>query len=125
MSVHMIVRDAGGGTKHLRVFGEGSGKALVAKRGSQSIHQRLSLPGASIIRPNYLCVFVGQFERFEVQFKGRPLEVSTGAMSTVIVGELAETFEAITAAFASAADRGPAVLVVKVSNACPLGNAPE
>ena len=64
-------------------------------------------------------------DTFLDQFKGRPLEVSTGAMSTVIVGELAETYEAITAAFASAADRGPAVLVVKVSNACPLGNAPE
>jgi uncharacterized protein YqgV (UPF0045/DUF77 family) len=48
------------------------------------------------------------------------LEISAGAMSTIIVGELKEAFEAMAEAFASVADDGAAVLVVKVSNACPL-----
>lgn len=64
-------------------------------------------------------------DTFLHHFKGRLLEVRTGAMSTVIVGELTETFEAMAEAFASVAKLCPAVLVVKVSNACPRESAPE
>jgi uncharacterized protein YqgV (UPF0045/DUF77 family) len=59
------------------------------------------------------------------EFSNRPLEVTTGPMSTLVVGEVAVIFNALSAAFAGAAENGPAVLVVKISNACPLGAAPD
>lgn len=58
-------------------------------------------------------------EAFLNRLGSTALEIRRGSMSTVISGELGETFEALAQCFAAAAERCPCVLVVKVSNACP------
>ena len=54
--------------------------------------------------------------------RGLPLEV--GSMSTLTWGDDATVFAALRDAFAAAAEHGPAVLQVTVSNACPLPPLP-
>jgi len=56
---------------------------------------------------------VGQFERSGI-------ECRTGSMSTVLWGDDEKVFPALIAAFREAASRGHAVMVITVSNACPL-----
>jgi uncharacterized protein YqgV (UPF0045/DUF77 family) len=58
------------------------------------------------------------------------LEVEAGAMSTVITGEDESVFGALRQAFAQATEAGEVVMVVTISNACPVsgpgkGAAPE
>lgn len=53
-------------------------------------------------------------------WRERGLDVRPGAMSTLIAGEEATVWEALRAAFAAAAACGETVMVVTVSNACPL-----
>jgi len=48
------------------------------------------------------------------------LRVQPNEMSTVIVGEATEVFEALREAFTGAAAHGPVVLTVTISNACPV-----
>jgi uncharacterized protein YqgV (UPF0045/DUF77 family) len=51
------------------------------------------------------------------------VEVNTGSMSTDIVGEEIEVFSALRAGFLAARAAGDAVMVMTVSNACPLDAA--
>jgi uncharacterized protein YqgV (UPF0045/DUF77 family) len=51
------------------------------------------------------------------------VEINTGPMSTGIVGEEIEVFSALRAGFLAACAAGDAVLVMTVSNACPLETA--
>jgi uncharacterized protein YqgV (UPF0045/DUF77 family) len=54
------------------------------------------------------------------------IERQTGAMSTVVWGDDERIFPALRDAFREAAARGPAVMVITVSNACPWpGNGPS
>jgi len=48
------------------------------------------------------------------------LKPAVGPMSTVVVGEDREIFAALREAFATAAEAGPVVMTVTVSNACPI-----
>jgi uncharacterized protein YqgV (UPF0045/DUF77 family) len=48
------------------------------------------------------------------------VEVNTGSMSTEIVGEEIDVFSAVRASFLASCATGDAVLVMTVSNACPL-----
>jgi uncharacterized protein YqgV (UPF0045/DUF77 family) len=48
------------------------------------------------------------------------VEVNTGPMSTDIAGEEIEVFSALRAGFLAARAAGDAVMVMTVSNACPL-----
>jgi uncharacterized protein YqgV (UPF0045/DUF77 family) len=48
------------------------------------------------------------------------LEVSTGAMSTVVSGDDTLLFDAIKKAFVASAADGDIVMVVTFSNACPI-----
>lgn len=54
------------------------------------------------------------------RFKEDGLEVGEGAMSTTVGGELDAVLESLRNAFADAAARGAVVLVVTLSNACPV-----
>lgn len=49
-----------------------------------------------------------------------PLELETGAMSTIAVGDDEPLFMALRDAMRAAAARGEAVMVVTISNACPV-----
>lgn len=49
------------------------------------------------------------------------LEVQPGPMSTLVRGEDDAIFAAIRSAFGHAAERGEVVMVVTLSNACPVG----
>jgi uncharacterized protein YqgV (UPF0045/DUF77 family) len=48
------------------------------------------------------------------------IELNTGPMSTVLAGNENEVFAALRGSFRAACDRGDAVMVAIVSNACPL-----
>lgn len=48
------------------------------------------------------------------------LDVHPGSMSSVVVGEEAVLFTALQQAFHRAAERGPVVMVITLSNACPV-----
>ena len=50
----------------------------------------------------------------------RGVTVRPGAMSSIVVGESATVFAALGTAYAEAAARGPVVMVVTFSNACPV-----
>ncbi|MCW8984793.1 MAG: Ykof family thiamine-binding protein [Thermoanaerobaculales bacterium] len=53
------------------------------------------------------------------------VEVNTGSMSTEMVGEEIEVFSALRASFRAACAVGDAVMVMTVSNACPLEPAAD
>lgn len=48
------------------------------------------------------------------------LKAQVGAMSTIVTGEAAAVFAALAEAFDKAAQAGPVVMAVTVSNACPV-----
>jgi uncharacterized protein YqgV (UPF0045/DUF77 family) len=52
--------------------------------------------------------------------RDRGLPCQVGSMSTLTWGDDDVVFEALREAFAHAAEQGPAVMVITVSNACPL-----
>ena len=60
-------------------------------------------------------------ERFVETLKEHELGVSVGAMSTCIEGENERVFTALQKAFAQVAEEHQAVVLVKLSNACPTG----
>jgi uncharacterized protein YqgV (UPF0045/DUF77 family) len=53
------------------------------------------------------------------------LEVRTGSMSTVVVGEAGSVFDSLKASFQSAAALGDVVMVVTLSNCCPVQTAAQ
>jgi uncharacterized protein YqgV (UPF0045/DUF77 family) len=48
------------------------------------------------------------------------LRVEPGAMSTLVYGEDGEILQALRQGFRRAAERGPAVMVITLTNACPM-----
>jgi len=58
-------------------------------------------------------------------FQKHDLEVESGAMSTVIAGEDTAVFAALQEAFGRAAEQGHVVMVVTLSNACPVSSKRE
>ena len=53
-------------------------------------------------------------------FREHELRVTPGSMSTVVSGDHASLFEALKQAFQVAAEQGEIVMVVTLSNACPV-----
>lgn len=53
-------------------------------------------------------------------FRSRGLDVKPGTMSTVVSGESDAVFEALKASFQSAAVLGDVVMVMSLSNCCPI-----
>ena len=53
-------------------------------------------------------------------FREHCLEVQPGAMSTMIMGDDQKVFSALREAFSRVAEQGHVVMVVTVSNACPV-----
>jgi len=59
-------------------------------------------------------------------FRARGLQVTSGTMSTVIVGETEAVFDALKSAFQAAAVLGDVVMAASISNCCPVaGNDPH
>jgi uncharacterized protein YqgV (UPF0045/DUF77 family) len=58
-------------------------------------------------------------DRFLDDLKEPHLEVTTGAMSTRVVGESKAIFQTMSRAFTGVSEDGQVVLVLKISNACP------
>jgi len=56
-------------------------------------------------------------------FTAHGLEVQVGSMSTLVWGDDEQVFAALKEAFRRAAERGETVMVVTLSNACPLPGA--
>lgn len=73
------------------------------------------------LKTDSLSVPIGKFIN---NLREASLEVSEGAMSTLVSGELNCVFAALAEAFAVVAEETAAVLVTKVSNACPKSSTP-
>ena len=54
------------------------------------------------------------------QLKSTGLDVEFGRMSSIVSGELPQVFDGLKEAFQKIADKKQSVLIIKVSNACPL-----
>jgi len=63
--------------------------------------------------------------RFLGDLKAAGLTVQPGNMSSTVSGDVRTVFSTIRAAFEAVAENGQVVLAMKVSNACPSGNAME
>ena len=63
--------------------------------------------------------------RFLGALKAAGLTVQPGNMSSTVSGDVRTVFPTIRAAFEAVAENGQVVLIMKVSNACPSGNAME
>jgi len=59
-------------------------------------------------------------ETLRLALEREGLELQTGPMSTLVAGDSGRVFAALQRAFEDAARRGDVVLVVTVSNACPV-----
>lgn len=59
-------------------------------------------------------------DKAEAAFRRHGLEISPGPMSTLIAGDDAAVFGALEEAFREAAGNSELVMVVMVSNACPV-----
>ena len=53
-------------------------------------------------------------------FRAHGLQVTSGAMSTTVVGEADVLFDALKASFQSAAAVGDVVMIASISNCCPV-----
>ena len=62
-----------------------------------------------------------QIERAIAVFSQHGLKVTPGSMSTVVSGDHDRMFDALKQAFQVTAAQGELVMVVTVSNACPVG----
>ena len=62
-------------------------------------------------------------EAFLRELKAAGLMVQPGSMSSIVSGDVNAVFSTMGAAFAATAEEGQVVLVMKVSNACPSGQA--
>jgi uncharacterized protein YqgV (UPF0045/DUF77 family) len=58
-------------------------------------------------------------------FRARGLDVRAGTMSTVIVGEPGAVFDGLKESFQSAASLGDLVMVLSISNCCPVTTAEQ
>ena len=54
------------------------------------------------------------------QLKSTGLDVEFGRMSSIVSGELPLVFDGLKEAFQKTADNSQSVLIIKISNACPL-----
>ncbi len=63
-------------------------------------------------------------EAFIRDLKAAGLTVQPGNMSSIVSGDVSAVFSTMGAAFAAAAEDSQVVLVMKVSNACPVVQAP-
>ena len=54
------------------------------------------------------------------QLKSTGLDVEFGRMSSIVSGELSQVFDGLKEAFQQITDKKQSVLIIKVSNACPL-----
>jgi uncharacterized protein YqgV (UPF0045/DUF77 family) len=61
-----------------------------------------------------------QIERAIAVFSEHGLKVTPGSMSTVVSGDYDRMFDALKQAFREAAEQGETVMVVTLSNACPV-----
>ncbi len=59
-------------------------------------------------------------ETVRAAFAARGLTPQIGPMSTIVVGDGAAIFAALSEAFAKSAETGEIVMTVTVSNACPI-----
>jgi uncharacterized protein YqgV (UPF0045/DUF77 family) len=59
-------------------------------------------------------------ERALAIFREYELTVTPGSMSTVVSGDYDRLFDALKQAFRQAAEQGETVMVVTLSNACPI-----
>ena len=59
-------------------------------------------------------------ERTVAVFRQHELEVTPGSMSTVVSGDYDRMFDALKQAFQVTAEQGEIVMVVTLSNACPV-----
>lgn len=59
-------------------------------------------------------------ERALAVFREHRLKVTPGSMSTVVSGDYETLFDALKLAFREAAEQGEIVMVVTLSNACPV-----
>ena len=59
-------------------------------------------------------------ERVLAVFREHELEVTAGSMSTVVSGDYDRMFDALKLAFREAAEQGETVMIVTLSNACPV-----
>ena len=64
--------------------------------------------------------FSSVIERALAVFREHELEVTPGSMSTVVSGDYDRMFDALKQAFRQAAEQGEIVMVVTISNACPV-----
>jgi len=69
------------------------------------------------LRQDHLSPAIGEVVR---TFQEHGLEARTGPMSTLVWGDDEEIFAALKEGFRRAAVRGETVMVVTLSNACPL-----
>jgi uncharacterized protein YqgV (UPF0045/DUF77 family) len=58
-------------------------------------------------------------------FRARGLSVRPGYMSTLVTGDNEEVFKSLKELFDQAARQGDVVMVVTLSNACPMSEAPS
>jgi uncharacterized protein YqgV (UPF0045/DUF77 family) len=61
-----------------------------------------------------------QIERVLAIFRQHELQVTPGPMSTVVWGDYDRMFDALKQAFQATAEQGETVMVVTLSNACPV-----
>lgn len=61
-----------------------------------------------------------QIERAIAVFSEHGLKVTPGSMSTVVLGDYDKMFDALKQAFQVTAGQGETVMVVTLSNACPV-----
>lgn len=54
-------------------------------------------------------------------FRAKGLNVEMGAMSTIVSGESEPLFAALKEVYESLAEKGELVMIVTLSNACPVG----
>jgi uncharacterized protein YqgV (UPF0045/DUF77 family) len=59
-------------------------------------------------------------ERALAVFREHELKVTPGSMSTVVSGDYDRMFDALKQAFRQAAEQGEIVMIVTLSNACPV-----
>jgi uncharacterized protein YqgV (UPF0045/DUF77 family) len=59
-------------------------------------------------------------ERALAVFREHELKVTPGSMSTVVSGDYDRMFHALKQAFLQAAEQGEIVMIVTLSNACPV-----
>jgi len=59
------------------------------------------------------------------ELKAAGLAAQPGNMSSTVAGDVDAVFSTVGAAFKAVAENGQVVLVMKVSNACPLGDTVE